>query len=102
MPLQRLLHEPQCRRFVPILGDVAFQDLTFVIDGSPQVLRLAIDLYEHLINVPAPVPEATHVVYATPPDLSCEHRTETVPPKPNRLVAEIISALEQQVLHIPK
>ena len=38
MALQRFLHEPQSRRFVPFPGDVAFQHLAFVINGPPRCL----------------------------------------------------------------
>lgn len=35
MPLQRLLEEPQSRRFIPLLRDVALEYFTFMIDGTP-------------------------------------------------------------------
>ena len=34
------------------------------------------------------------------PDLRCEHRAEPVPPEPYRLMADIDTALEQQVLDL--
>jgi len=34
------------------------------------------------------------------PDLRCKHRTETVPPVPNRLVADVDAALEQNILNL--
>ncbi len=34
------------------------------------------------------------------PDLSGEHRSEPVPPEPHRLVADIDTTLEQQVLDL--
>lgn len=43
VPLQRLLREPQSRGLVALLGDIAFQDLTYMIDGASQVARLAFD-----------------------------------------------------------
>ena len=43
MPLQRLLEEPQCGRFVPRLDDLALQDLAVLIDRAPQITRLAVD-----------------------------------------------------------
>ena len=36
------------------------------------------------------------------PDLRGEHRTEPVPPVPNRLVADIDATLEQEILDLPK
>ena len=44
MPLQRLLQEPQSRRFVAFSGDVGFQDPIFVIDGTPEIVHLAVDV----------------------------------------------------------
>ena len=44
MLFQCLLEEPYGRRFVPFLGDVALQDFALVIDGPPQVVRLAVDV----------------------------------------------------------
>ena len=40
------------------LGNVALQDLAVVFDWTPQVMYLTVDLYEDLIDVPAPMSEA--------------------------------------------
>ena len=48
VPLQCLLQEPQCRGFVPFLSDVALQDITLVIDRTPQIMHLAVDLHVEL------------------------------------------------------
>jgi hypothetical protein len=98
--LQRLLQEPQSRTFVPFLGDIAFKNLTFMIHRAPQIAPLAVDLYEDLVEVPAPVAIARKVSNPTSSNLACEHRAKTVPPKPHRLVADVDPALEQQVLDV--
>ncbi len=36
------------------------------------------------------------------PDLRGEHRTEPVPPKPHDFVADIDTALEQEIFYLPK
>ena len=36
------------------------------------------------------------------PDLTGEHRTEPVPPVPDRLVADIDTTLEQDILYLPQ
>ena len=36
------------------------------------------------------------------PDLGGEHRTETVPPEPHRLVTNVDAALEQQIFDLPQ
>ena len=74
MPLQSLLQEPQCRRFVPFLGDVGFQDFTLMVDGSPEIMGLSVDFHVHLIQVPAPLAEAPHPAHPLPPDVRCEKR----------------------------
>lgn len=35
-------------------------------------------------------------------DISCEQRTEPVPPQPHGFVANVDPALEQQVFHVPQ
>ena len=39
MALKRLLHEGQCRSFIPSLGHEALEDLALMIDGTPKVLH---------------------------------------------------------------
>lgn len=99
--LQRFAHEPQSCRFIAGFGDVAFQHLTLVIHCAPQVVRLAVDLYVDLIEVPPPVAESPHAA-DQPLDVSSEHRPEPVPPKTNSLVANVDPALEQEIFHVPQ
>jgi hypothetical protein len=40
---------------ITALCDKSFQDFPFVIHSSPKVVRLAVDLHEHLIQVPLPI-----------------------------------------------
>ena len=40
---------------VPLLGRIGFQNLAFVIDRPPQVVRLAADLHKDLVQMPAPL-----------------------------------------------
>ena len=100
MPLQRLLQEGQGGRFIPFLRDVALKDLTFAINGSSQIVPPAVDLYEHLIKVPAPLAIAAHAANALPPNVSRKHWAKSIPPQPHRLMANIDPALEQQVFHV--
>jgi hypothetical protein len=62
-------------------------------------MRPAIDLHEHLVQVPAPVRIPT-VMNAPFPDLRDKHRTEPVLPETHRLTADIDTALKQQVLNL--
>jgi hypothetical protein len=36
------------------------------------------------------------------PDLRREHRTEPIPPEPNRLMANIDATFEQQIFNLPQ
>jgi hypothetical protein len=82
---------------VPGLGDEAFQHLSLVIDGAPQLVPLAVDLHEHLVQVPSPA-AGLHALDPALPDLGCEQRAEAMPPEPHRLVADLDAAFVQHVL----
>ena len=77
-PLQR-------RGFVSLRGSHRFQDLALMVDGAPQIAELAVDLHEHLVQMPAPLRIAAHVRDASLPNLGGEHWAKTVPPEPNGL-----------------
>ena len=73
-----------------------------MIDRAPQVVRLTVDLHEHLVEVPAPMPEAAHRARPLSPDVAGKHRTEPVPPKADGFVTQIDAALEQEVFDVPQ
>jgi hypothetical protein len=102
MALQRLLHEGQRCCFFSGSGDEAREDLTLVIHRSPEVNHLAIQLHVHLVEVPAPVAEASHAAHPCAADVACEQRAEAVPSQPHRLMAKVDPELEQQVLYVPQ
>lgn len=102
MPFQRLFQELQSCGFVTLSGNVRFQDLTLMVHRTPQVMSLAVDLYEHLIKVPAPVSNAPHSADPLPADVCGKQRSEPVPPEPHRLVTNINAALEKQIFNIPQ
>ena len=101
MTLQRVPDEPQSRCLVPCPGDVALQHLPLVIDSSPEVDHLTIELHVHLVEMPLPVAKLTHAADPLPADVGCENGAEPVPPMPNRLMADVDPPLEQQVLDVP-
>jgi hypothetical protein len=76
-----------------------FVHLTFVIDRSPQIMRLAVDPNENLVQVPAPV-RIRMMMNPSLADRSSEHRAEPVPPETHRLVAHVDAAFEQQILDL--
>ena len=55
MLARRFSEEFQGSPLVPSLGDEALQHLAFVIDSPPEVVPLAVDPDEHLVEVPLPI-----------------------------------------------
>jgi hypothetical protein len=84
------------------LRDKAFKDFPLVIDGPLKIVRLAINLHEYPVQVPLPVRICAHLTDSFPADLSGKHRTKSIPPKPNRLMADVDAAFVQKILHIAK
>ncbi len=84
-----------------MLRDENLKYLTFVINRTPQVVRLASDPDEHLAEVPSPLGKRP-MMNASSPDRSGEHRTESVPPEPNGFMANIDATLEQNIFYLPK
>ena len=90
----------QRRGLVPLRRDDRFQDLAFMVDSPPEIAELAVDLHERLIQMPPPLRIAAHVRHPLLSDLSGKHRAELVPPKPNRLMADVDPALGQEILDV--
>ena len=99
---QRPLQEPQSRAFVPLLSKIVFQNLTFMIKRTPQIVPFAIDFHKDFIDVPALVTVAVELLYSASTDLICKHRPEPVPPEANRLVADVDAAFEKKILDVPQ
>ena len=98
--LHDALEKLQRRGLVPLRGDHRFQNLAFVIDGAPEIAELAVDLHEHLIQMPTPLGIAAHVRDPLLSDLGGEHRAKPVPPKPDGLMADVDPALGQEILDV--
>ncbi len=92
--------EFQCCFAIPALRDIAFQHLALVIHGTPKVMRLAINLHKHLIQMPLPVRVCAHLVNSFTADFSGEHRAKSVPPETNCFVADVDAALMQKIFYI--
>jgi hypothetical protein len=71
-----------------------------MVDGAPQIAEIAVDLHEHLIQVPTPLYKAAHVRDPLLSDLCRKHRTKPVPPEPHGLMADVDPALGQQILDV--
>ena len=72
---------------VSLLRDKGLQHLAFLVHGTPQVMAFAIDLHEHLIEVPPPTQQRAHWTLPLLAELYGEDRAKTVPPEPDGLVA---------------
>ena len=65
-------------------------------------MRLAIDLHENPVQVPLPVRVRPHPDRPIATDFSGKHRAKSIPPEPNRFVADVDPALVQEILDIPQ
>jgi len=101
LALHRPLQELKGGLAIPPLRGEHLEHLTFVINGAPQVVHLAVDPDEDLVQMPAPA-RIRSMIDPALSDFRGEHRTEPVPPKPHRFVADIDPALEQQIFYLPQ
>lgn len=85
MVLERLFQEPQRFGFVQFFRDIAFQNFTFVIDSTLQIVTFAATSDERLVKAPMPLAIGLELSNSALADLVCKHRPETVPPKPYSL-----------------
>lgn len=70
-----------------------------MIDSAPKVMTFAIDPYKDFIQVPLPVRKRVRLDSALP-YLGREQWAEPVPPKPNRLMADVGAALKEHILDL--
>ncbi|MFT5065250.1 MAG: hypothetical protein ACI9PY_003763 [Ascidiaceihabitans sp.] len=73
-----------------------------MIHSPPKVVRLAVDFHEHLIQVPLPIRICAHLADPFLADLCGKQRAKSVPPKSNRLIADVDVAFVQKILDIPE
>ena len=64
-------------------------------------MSLAVDLHEHLIQMPAPS-AGFHARNSALSDLGCQQRTEPMPPVSHSFMADIDATLMEQIFHIAK
>jgi hypothetical protein len=69
-----------------------------VIDGASQVVGFTRNFHEYLVHMPAPLRDLTHPLRTSFAYHSCREVTESIDPKPDALVANIIAALMEQTL----
>ena len=81
--------------------DESVEYLAFMVDGSPQVLSFTFDFHEDLAKVPPPATRL-HPVDPAFSDLRAEHRSKTMPPIPDRFVADVDAEFIQQIHDVPE
>jgi hypothetical protein len=86
---QSFLQKLQSRWFIALFRHKGFQDLTLVINRAPQIMSLAVDPDEHLVEVPAPVMKPTHPFHLLASDVGREHWSEAVPCVDGSLLQEV-------------
>ncbi|MGD1957066.1 MAG: hypothetical protein ACFBZ9_17930 [Sphingomonadales bacterium] len=64
-------------------------------------MSFAIDLYEHLIEVPSPLCALPQRLNTFLSDLAREQGSKPINPEPDALMADIDAAFTQKVLDIP-
>jgi len=84
---------------IPALCRENLQHFAFEIDSSPEIVHLAVDLHKDLVEMSSPS-GIRGIMKASPPDLCDEHRTDPVPPQPYAFVANVDTALEQQIFDL--
>ncbi len=72
-----------------------------MVDGAPQIMCFAANLYEDLIDMPAPIRMAARL-YPVFSDFRREDWTEAVPPMAHAFMADIDATLVQPVFDMPK
>ena len=91
--LLHLFHQEFHRRLsIKTLGDIAFQGFALMIHGPPQVVHLAVDFHEHVAQMPLQVEMGSHAADAISLDFGREHRTKSISPEADGLVADIDAA----------
>ena len=63
-------------------------------------MHLSVDLSEDLVHVPLLVRIRSHATDPVSSDLSSKHRTKSVPPNPNRFVADLNTSFVQKIFHV--
>ena len=99
IPLHRAPQKLKRSRAISLFRGVDLEHFTFMINRAPQIMCLAIDTHEHLVQVPAPL-WVWSAMNSPLPDLCGEQRTEPVPTEPHRLMTNVDATLGQQVLDL--
>ncbi len=103
IPFHDFLKKNHCCLAVASLGNKGFQNLTLVVNGTPQVICLAIDLHKYFVQVPSPVgviPGRRMKSFLT--DLARKQGTKSIPPIADCFMADINAAFMKKIFDIAK
>ena len=92
---EQLAHQLDGRRPVSTTLDQDLEDLTFVVDGTPQIHVPARDPDDHFVEMPAITRSRT-----APSQTPSDRRSEFEHPTANTLVGEVEATLGKQLLDI--
>ena len=93
-------HQLQSSAFVAPVLHKDFQHLALGVDRPPEIVRLASNFHEDLVQVPAPLLYPAHSLRPPLTDLICEVRPEAIYPKTDAFVTNIYAPLVQKVLYV--
>jgi len=95
VPLQQLAKKIHGRGLVASPLNKHIQHLTLAIDGTPQIHALAIDRYDHFIEVPLTIRFGPRVS-----QISRDRRTKLQDPAADGLVADAQASRSEQILDV--
>lgn len=70
-----------------------------MVDGTPEIMRLAVDAHEYLVHAPASL-RITPLLNPALADLRREDRAEAISRETHRLMADVDSPFDQDVLDL--
>ena len=100
IPLHRFSEEFQGCSLVPLLRDIGLEHFALMIDCAPEVVRLASNFHEHLIQMPAPLRDLTHRFRSPFADLVGEVWSKSIDPEADTFVADIDATFMEEVFDI--
>ena len=98
--LHRALERGERRLAIAAFYGKDLQHLALMIDSAPEIVRLAVNPHEDLVQVPTPLWHGAEVFCPPASDLGVESWAEAVPPKPHGLVADIDLSLKQKIFDL--
>ncbi len=96
-PFRSFTEEPEGRAFVPTALHEDIQDVPVLINGTPRIMPLAVDLQKHLITMPL-----VSGLCAPTTELVGKVLSELLAPLPHRFIGYVHAACGQQFFDVTK